>query len=279
MAATDSTGNTDITDDTNGTVSEYSDGLRIERDGKVAILTLCRPERRNALDADLCTAIAEALEDVVAEDTSDTPHSPVRAVLIRGEGPAFCAGANLKGGAYAAGFFNTVERMINTIADLPVPVIADVQGPAVGAGCQLVLACDLRVMGPKARVWVPAVDHGFSLDKWTINRAVELLGGAVARNVLIAGAQVGQKAAVASGFAMLGGDSADALSMTHIISRKAPMPMQHFKMVMNNPVHTDPSEELLAKIDYLGGACWISEDAAEARAARADKRRPEFKGR
>lgn len=264
----DTTGTGDTVDDT------VDKGLRVERDGKLALLTLCRPERRNALDADLCTTIADELLRLV-EQKDD----PVRAVLIKGEGPAFCAGANLKGGAYAAGFFTTVERMITTIADLPVPVIADVQGPAVGAGCQLVLACDLRVMGPDARVWVPAVHHGFSLDKWTINRAVELLGGAVARNMLIAGAQIGQKAAVANGFAMLGGDSADALAMAHTVSRQAPMPMQHFKMVMNNPTHTEPDKDLLAEIDYLGGACWISNDVAEARQARAEKRPPEFEGR
>ncbi|MGO3363121.1 MAG: enoyl-CoA hydratase [Corynebacterium sp.] len=253
-------------------------GLRIERDGKVALLTLCRPERRNALDADLCTAIADTLERLVDEGSGDSADgaAPVRAILIRGEGPAFCAGANLKGGAYAAGFFATVERMITTISDLPVPVIADVQGPAVGAGCQLVLSCDLRVMGPDAQVWVPAVNHGFSLDKWTIHRAVELLGGAVARNVLIAGAKVTQQQAVANGFAIQGGDGNAALELARTISGLAPMPMQHFKMVMNNP---EPDEELAATIDYLGGACWISQDASEARAARAEKRAPVFEGK
>lgn len=272
MAATDTT---------------VSDGLRVERDGKVAILTLCRPERRNALDAELCTAIAAALEEL-ADDGSDAPSTsdasgeaevPVRAVLIRGEGPAFCAGANLKGGAYAAGFFATVEKMIAAISSVPFPVIADVQGPAVGAGCQLVLSCDLRVMGPCAKAWVPAVNHGFALDRWTISRAVELLGGSVARNVLIAGEKVDQQAAVTSGFATRAGDSAEALAFAHHIAGLAPMPMHHFKLVLNNPSHTEPSKALLAEMDMLGSACWVSEDAAEARAARAAKRPPEFLGR
>jgi len=272
------------------TDTTVSDGLRVERDGKVAILTLCRPERRNALDAELCTAIAAALEEL-ADDGSDAPGAPstsdasgeaevpVRAVLIRGEGPAFCAGANLKGGAYAAGFFATVEKMIAAISSVPFPVIADVQGPAVGAGCQLVLSCDLRVMGPGAEAWVPAVNHGFALDRWTISRAVELLGGSVARNVLIAGEKVDQQAAVTSGFATRAGDSAEALAFAHHIAGLAPMPMHHFKLVLNNPSHTEPSKALLAEMDMLGSACWVSEDAAEARAARAVKRPPEFLGR
>lgn len=275
MAATDTT---------------VSDGLRVERDGKVAILTLCRPERRNALDAELCTAIAAALEEL-AGDGSDAPGAPstsvasgeaevpVRAVLIRGEGPAFCAGANLKGGAYAAGFFATVEKVIAAISSVPFPVIADVQGPAVGAGCQLVLSCDLRVMGPGAKAWVPAVNHGFALDRWTISRAVELLGGSGARNVLIAGEKVDQQAAVTSGFATRAGDSAEALAFAHHIAGLAPMSMHHFKLVLNNPSHTEPSKALLAEMDMLGSACWVSEDAAEARAARAAKRPPEFLGR
>ena len=120
---------------------------------------LCRLERRNALDAELRTAIAAALEEL-ADDGSDAPGAPstsdasgeaevpVRAVLIRGEGPAFCAGANLKGGAYAAGFFATVEKMIAAISSVPFPVIADVQGPAVGAGCQLVCPVTCGSWGP-----------------------------------------------------------------------------------------------------------------------------------
>lgn len=248
-------------------------GIRVTRDSAapaVGVITLSRPERRNALDAELCAAIADAIEEFVAAD------EPVRVILVRAEGPAFCAGANLKGGVYASGFFGTVERMIRAISEAPVPVIADVQGPAVGAGCQLVLACDLRVMGPKARVWVPAVHHGFSLDRWTIRRAVELLGGSVARNVLIAGAQVGQSMAVASGFAMLGGPSHDALELARTMSRQAPMPMHYFKLAMNNP---EPDSELADEIERLGGACWLSRDAAEARRAREEKRSPIFEGR
>lgn len=258
-------------------VDDEGSGLRVERlssdgNGTVGVLTLCRPERRNALDADLCGAVADALDHLVAPGDVD----PVRVVLIRAEGPAFCAGANLKGGVYAAGFFASVERMIRTIADLPVPVIADVQGPAVGAGCQLVLACDLRVMGPKARVWVPAVHHGFSLDPWTVRRAVELLGGSVARNVLIAGAQVGQSMAVASGFAVLGGPSHDAVELARNMAAQAPMPMHYFKLTMNNP---EPDPDLATEIERLAGACWLSRDAEEARQARAENRPPVFEGR
>ncbi|MGJ0184082.1 enoyl-CoA hydratase [Corynebacterium glyciniphilum] len=256
-----------------GQDAPVNDGIRVARDEgvpAVGVITLCRPDRRNALDADVCGAVADAVEEFV------TAGDPVRVILLRAEGPAFCAGANLKGGVYATDFFSGLERMIRAISEAPVPIIADVQGPAVGAGCQLVLACDLRVMGPKARVWVPAVHHGFSLDRWTVQRAVELLGGSVARNVLIAGAQVGQSMAVANGFAMLGGPSHDALELARTMSRQAPMPMHYFKLAMNNP---DPDSELAGEIDRLGGACWLSRDVTEARRAREEKRAPIFEGR
>jgi enoyl-CoA hydratase len=243
--------------------------VTLEFDGRVAVVTLTRPDRRNALDATVCTAVTGALRDAAAAEG-------VRAVLLRGEGPAFCAGANLKGGVYATDFFAALEGMLATLTGLPLPVIADIQGPAVGAGCQLALACDLRVMGPKARVWVPAVEHGFALDLWTVRRATELLGGATARNVLIAGAQVGQKAAVASGFAVLGGDSADALQMARVIAAQAPLPTAYFKRALNNP---DPDPEVASSLVAEAEACWASEDVREARRARAEHRPAVFQGR
>lgn len=243
--------------------------MSLQIDGRVAIITLTRPDRRNALDAAVCTALTGALEDAAAADG-------VRVVLLRGDGPAFCAGANLNAGVYESDFFTALERMLTTVTELPLPVVADIQGPAVGAGCQLALACDLRVMGPIARVWVPAVQHGFALDPWTVNRAVELLGGSVARNVLIAGAQVGQKAAVASGFAMLGGDAADALQMAHVIGGQAPLATAWFKRALNNP---DPDPGTASSLAAEAAACWGSEDVQEARRARAAHRNPEFQGR
>lgn len=237
--------------------------VRLEIDGQVGVVTLTRPDRRNALDAEVCAALTGVLGE--ASDAS------VRAVLLRGEGPAFCAGANLKGGVYADNFFTELERMLTTVTDLSVPVIADIQGPAVGAGCQLALACDLRVMGPDARVWVPAVQHGFALDPWTVSRAVELLGGSHARNVLVAGAKVDQAAALTCGFATEAGNSADALAFAHRVAAQAPLATAWFKKALNHP--GDPA------LPAEAAACWASRDVQEARDARSVKRAPVFEGR
>lgn len=238
------------------------DVLKSETDGPVTLVTLTRPERRNALDAEVCTAVTAALSGT---------GPGTRAVLLRGEGPAFCAGANLNGGVYEDDFFTALEKMLTTVTELPVPVIADIQGPAVGAGCQLALACDLRVTGPGAQLWIPAVDHGFALDPWTVSRAVELLGGSVARNMLIAGERIGAGEITATGFATRAGTPGDALAFAREVAAQAPLATAWFKKALNRP--GDPA---LAR---EAAACWSSRDVKEAREARAGHRAPVFEGR
>lgn len=253
-------------------VAMTQDAVRLDIDGRVAIVTLTRPDRRNALDAAVCTSVADALVSAV----SGTSHhnddsSQVRAIVLRGEGPVFCAGANLGGGVYADDFFTALERMLTAIVELPFPVIADIQGPAVGAGCQLALATDVRIVGPQAELWVPAVNHGFALDPWTVRRAVELFGGSRARNMLITGSHMDSKEALNCGFAIEAGDSQHALAFAHKVAAQAPLATAWFKKALNSP--EDP---MLAK-EALD--CWTSSDVKEARKARAEKRAPNFEGK
>ena len=124
--------------------------------GRTALLTLNRPEVRNAVDADLSTALGEALDRAVADGA--------RAVVLTGAGASFCAGADLK--AIAAGqdigarehpewgFAGFVQHWV------PVPVIAAVNGPAMGGGTELVLASDLAVASEAASFGLPEVRRG-----------------------------------------------------------------------------------------------------------------------
>lgn len=245
-------------------------GLRVEDAGDIRVITLDNDAKRNALSAAMCTAIAQAIP------TTPGKHQGCRAVLIQGEGKAFCAGADLAGGVYGDDFHDALFAMLRAIVEAPVPVIANVQGPAVGAGTQLALACDLRVVGERAWFGVPAATLGFALDAWTINRAKDLLGGAIARNVLLGGARVDAPAAVGSGFAVRECTNDEAFSYAQEIAAQAPLAMQQLKVVLNAQ---DAGYQLSDAQAVLYDACWASDDAAEARRARAENRPPNFLGK
>jgi methylglutaconyl-CoA hydratase len=146
-------------------------GLRSERDGNVLHVTLARPERRNAFDAQLIAELTEAFADV----------GDARAVLLTGEGPSFCAGADIEWqrSAIDLSLDENVEdamrlyRMCETIDRCPAPVIARVQGFALGGGAGLVACADVAVAAPDATFGfsevklgiIPAVISPFVLPK------------------------------------------------------------------------------------------------------------------
>src|SRR5689334_18227600 len=138
--------------------------LRRETVGAVAVLTLNRPAARNSLSEALIASLHAALAEI-AEDAT------VRALVIAAEGPAFCAGHDLKeltarrsdadgGRAYFACIMNACSAMMQAIVNLPKPVIACVQGVATAAGCQLVASCDLAIASEAASFATPGVDIG-----------------------------------------------------------------------------------------------------------------------
>ena len=135
-----------------------------QRDGPIAILTLNRPRARNILSEALLIALSETFA-AIAADTS------VRAVVLTGNGPAFCAGHDMKeltarrsdadgGRAYFKTIMTTCSAMMQQIVHLPQPVIAAVSGVATAAGCQLVASCDLAVASSAAKFATPGVDIG-----------------------------------------------------------------------------------------------------------------------
>jgi enoyl-CoA hydratase/carnithine racemase len=137
--------------------------LRGDIDG-IALLTLNRPETRNALSEAMLTALSDALASIAGD-------SKVRAVVIAGNGPAFCAGHDLKeitehrsdpdaGRAYVTDLMTRCSAMMQAIVELPQPVIAAVGGVATAAGCQLVASCDLAIASTGARFATPGVHIG-----------------------------------------------------------------------------------------------------------------------
>jgi enoyl-CoA hydratase/carnithine racemase len=135
-----------------------------EQEGEIAVLVLNRPAARNSLSEALLKALSAGLSEIGADRS-------VRAVVIAANGPAFCAGHDLKeltsrrsdadgGRAYFRYIMQTCSAMMQQIVNLPVPVIAAVQGVASAAGCQLVATCDLAIASEAARFATPGVDIG-----------------------------------------------------------------------------------------------------------------------
>lgn len=164
------------------------DAVLLRRDeGGVAWLTLNRPGARNALSIGLMTALEDALARIAGD-------ARVRAVVIGGAGPAFCAGHDLKevrgaDAASLAALFAQCSRMMQAIVALPVPVIARVHGIAAAAGCQLVASCDLAVAADTARFATPGVNIGLfcSTPMVALSRAV---GRKAAMEMLLLGDMV-----------------------------------------------------------------------------------------
>lgn len=238
--------------------------LDISRDGDIAVVTLQRPDRRNALNLELCQLLLSAVDEAVADG--------VRSIVITGEGTAFCAGADL-GGVYGDEFLNALYSMLHRIAELPVTVIAAVNGPAIGAGTQLAIACDLRVASQTARFAVPTAKNGMAVDAWTIRTLSDLAGAGRARRIMLAAATVGLDEALHCGLVDRSGELDDAIAWAHEIAQLAPLTLAYNKLVLNSSAEAD---EVIAQQFQ---AVWASEDVAEAAAARKERREPRFVGR
>jgi enoyl-CoA hydratase len=224
--------------------------IGVTRVEDVLTIELQRPERRNALNSQLVEELREAVEKAAGENA--------HAIVLTGQGTVFCAGADLSGDAFAADYPDRLIALHLAIDATPVPVIAAINGPAIGAGLQLAMICDLRVVAPEAFFQFPTSKYGLALDNWSIRRLSSLVGHGRARAMLLTAEKL-----------------TDAQAWGAEIAGLAPLALQHAKRVLNDdgayedqwPVH----KELFDK-------AWASQDVIEAQVARVEKRPPKFQG-
>ena len=232
--------------------------------GSVLELAIDRPARRNAVDHETLVALAEAQAQAV----------DARALVLTGRNGVFCAGADLTG-VEGDEFGAALTRVLRGFVTLPIATIAAVDGPALGAGSQLALACDLRVATARSRFGVPAAKLGLMIDEWTVQRLIALVGGSVARAVLLAAEELGGERAHALGFVHRLGDLGDALAWAATIADLAPLSVAGHKLALERAttVVTDPD------VRAMFARVWGSDDFTEGRTAFLEKRPARFTGR
>jgi len=253
--------------------------LLVERPAEgVALLRLNRPDALNALNLELRKAIAAALRDLRGDAT-------VRAVVVTGNEKAFAAGGDLKELRPLSGVGMMdygAHRIWDEIAAFPKPMIAAVNGFALGGGCELALHCDIIVAGEGARFGLPEVGVGILPGGSGTQRLTRAVGKYKAMLLTLTGEQVTGRDAAAMGLASLAVPDAEvlprALAIATRITRLAPVAVQFAK----EAVLRGEDASLEAGLSLERKMMWVlmnTEDKAEGMDAFIAKRKPEFKGR
>lgn len=242
--------------------------IGIERAGAVTTIEMQRPERRNALNTELVDSLREALVKAAEEEDA-------KAIVLTGSGTVFCAGADLSGDVFAADFPEKAIALNKAIDAVPIPVIAAINGPAIGAGVQLAMICDLRVVSPDAYFQFPIARYGLALDNWSIRRLASLAGHGRARAMLLAAEKLDAQTALMTGMANRLGTLADAQAWAAEIAGFAPLSLRHSKRVLNDDGAYEDQSDLHRE---LFEKAWGSQDVIEAQVARFEKRSARFQG-
>lgn len=241
--------------------------IGVDRAGDVTTIELQRPQRRNALNSELVDALREAVQTAADDD--------VRAIVLTGAGSVFCAGADLSGDVFAADFPDKAIALNKAIDAIPIPVIGAINGPAIGAGLQLAMICDLRVVAPDAYFQFPIARYGLALDNWSIRRLASLAGHGRARGMLLAAEKLDAQTALMTGMANRIGDVADAQAWAAEIAALAPLSLRHSKRVLNDDGAYEDQSQIHKE---LFERAWNSSDVIEGQVARLEKRDARFRG-
>ncbi|AKT39062.1 enoyl-CoA hydratase-related protein [Chondromyces crocatus] len=259
------------------------DVLIVSRDGAVATLTMNRPRAKNALNKALLEALAAGLRSV-AEDPA------VRAIVLTGAGGAFCAGADLKAAFSENPNFvdqldatlDVYHSLIRTIAAAPKPVVAAVDGPAVGFGCDLALACDLRIASNEAYFQEKFVKIGLMPDGGGTFWLPRLVGLARAMEIMMLGEAIPAARALEFGLVNRVVAPSELSASAHVLAQSLasgpPLALAGMKRATREALGGGLESALAAeKQGQL--ACLRSNDCLEGVAAWMQKRDPEFQGR
>jgi enoyl-CoA hydratase len=251
-----------------------------EQRGKVLIITLNRPEKMNALSQGLLSDLRHAVNSAIADAT-------VAGVVITGSGEkAFVAGADISefqglGAAEGRRLAANGQQIFNMIEQSPKPFIAAVNGFALGGGCELAMACHMRVATPSARFGQPEVNLGLIPGYGGTQRLVQLIGKGKAIELLMTADLMNADDALRLGLVnhVVEKDSllAKCEEILNKVATKAPVAIAKV-IACVNALYTDGVDGLEFEMDLFGECC-ATEDFVEGASAFMQKRKAEFKGR
>lgn len=255
--------------------------VQYEKSGQIAIVRINRPEALNSLNEQVLTELDAAL-DHIASDTE------IRAIIVTGEGKAFVAGADIAAmqplteqEAYAFGRLG--QNVFRKIETMDIPVIAAVNGFALGGGCELAMACDIRIAGERAKFGQPEVGLGITPGYSGTQRLPRLVGKGKAMELILTGNIIGAGEAGSIGLvervvpqeALMD----EAMAIAQKIASNAPVAVRYSKKAIQQGLETSGMDEaILIEAQYFS-ECFATEDQKNGMRSFLEKEKPEFTGR
>ncbi len=249
--------------------------IKIEKKKEYGIITLNKPPM-NILDTKMLVELENSLNELEADEQ-------IRTVIIRGE-KNFCAGADVKElkekhPSEAEVFSRLGHKVFNEVENMEKPVIAAVSGYALGGGCELALAADLRIAGESAKFGLPEVNLGLIPGFGGTQRLTRLVGIGKAKELILTGGIIDAKEALSIGLVnrvvsdneLMG----NAEELAYVISEKSPITLKMAKNLMNRNLEIKKGLEM-EMVSF--SECFASEDHMEGIDAFLEKRKPKFKG-
>jgi len=256
------------------------ENIILEKRGHVAIVTINRPDKLNALNIPTRTEIVKVLEELKYDN--DT-----RVVVFTGAGEkSFIAGADIsefEGRTVVDQIRAMTERnAFQAVGDFPKPVIAMINGFCLGGGCELALACDIRIASEKARFGQPEINLGIIPGGGGTQRLAHLVSEGMAMQMILTGDMITAPQAKEIGLVneVVAPDQLEArtLELANKIAEKSPIALQMAKESVKNAHRMNLREGLEMEIQRFC-ICFSSEDKEEGVRAFLEKRKPEFKGK